>query len=82
LDTPAGRQAASLLLTGIAHAHDPLADDVYPGEPVEQAPPVFLKDQPEPGQEVIDKVGLFVVADRDTDRPILGLSASARSPSL
>jgi hypothetical protein len=81
LDTPAGRQAASSLLTGIAHAHD-LADDIYPGEPVEQAPPVFLKDQPEPGQEVIDKVGLFVVADRDTDRRILGLSASARSPSL
>ena len=54
-----------------AYPHD-LADHIDLGEPVEQAPPVLLEGQPVPGEEVVDQVGLFVVADRDADRGILG----------
>jgi hypothetical protein len=60
-----------MLHNPVGHARD-LAEGVYLGESVEQAPPVFQEGQPEPGQELMDKVGMFVVADRDTDRGILG----------
>jgi hypothetical protein len=58
------------------HAHaaysDDLANHIDGGKPVEQAPPVLLEGQPVPGQEVIDDVGLLVVAERDADRGLLG----------
>ena len=62
-----------------ADAADPdhLADHVDLGEPVEQAPPVLLQGQPVLGEQLVDEVGLLVVADRDPDRRFLG---DPRSP--
>jgi 1,6-anhydro-N-acetylmuramate kinase len=73
LDTPAGRQAASSRLTGIAHADD-LADDVYLGQPGEQAPRAPARHHCELGERSAARAALPLLRDVD-GKPARGLLA-------
>ena len=58
------------------HAHAADADDlthhVDLGEPVEEHPAVFLEGESVFREELVNQVGLFVVADPDSDRRFFG----------